>query len=255
MIERNSILQGDCLELMNEIDDKSIDMILCDLPYGTTQNKWDAIIPFDLMWKQYERIIKNNGAIILTAAQPFTSTLIVSNLKLFKYCWVWDKKKVTGFLNSKRRPLVQHEDICVFYKEQCTYIPQMHSNKLKRNFEGSVQKPHSDNYGKQRNYVSTVKDDVSYPRSIIEQTGVVGNSKEKTDHPTQKPVALFEYLIKTYTNEGELVLDNTAGSMTTAIACINTNRDFIVMEKDPEYFTKGSERINNHIEDLLAKTA
>lgn len=148
IIDRNSIIKGDCLEIMQHIKDKSIDMILCDLPYGTTRNKWDSIIPFDLLWKQYERIIKDNGAIVLTASQPFTSTLIVSNLKLFKYSLVWNKKIVTGFL--KRQPLRQHEDILVFYKKQPTYNPQMHTNKLKRDFEGSEIKPTTENYGKQK---------------------------------------------------------------------------------------------------------
>jgi len=233
---KKEILLGDCLELMKDIPNESIDMILCDLPYGTTQNKWDSVLPLDLLWIEYQRIIKQRGVIVLTASQPFTSQLVMSNLKLFKYSLVWNKKIVTGFLNSKRQPLRQHEDILVFYSKQPTYNPQMHQNKLKRNFEGSEIKPSTENYGKQKNYISTVKDDISYPRSIIEQTGVVNNSSQKVAHPTQKPIALFEYLINTYTNDNDLVLDNTAGSGTTAIACLNTNRQFIVMEKEQKYY-------------------
>lgn len=244
---KNKVLRGDCLELMKNIPDASINMILCDLPYGTTQNKWDVIIPFDNLWQQYERIIKPNGAIVLTAAQPFTSMLIMSNLKMYRYNWVWNKKIVTGFLNSKRRPLIQHEDIVVFYKSQPIYNPQMHSNKLDRNFNGALQKnPNSLNYGSQKQYISTVKNNISYPRSIIEQVGVVNNSLSKLPHPTQKPVLLFEYLIKTYTNEGDLVLDNCAGSGTTAISCMNTNRNYILMEKEKKYYDIICERISNH---------
>lgn len=239
------ILQGDCLELMKDIPTGSIDMILCDLPYGTTQNKWDIILPFNILWEQYERIIKDNGAIVLNCAQPFTSMLILSNIKLFKYTWVWNKKIVTGFLNSKKRPLIQHEDICVFYKKQPIYNPQMHSNKLDRNFNGALQKnPNSQNYGTQKQYISTVKNDISYPRSVIEQVGVVNNSKNKLPHPTQKPVTLFEYLIKTYTNEGDIVLDNCAGSGTTGEACENTGRNYILMEKESKYIEIINIRLN-----------
>lgn len=242
----NEIYNEDCLEGMKNIPDKSIDMILCDLPYGTTHNKWDTIIPLSALWNQYSRIIKINGAIVLTASQPFTSKLVNSNLEWFKYSLVWNKKIVTGFLNSKKQPLRQHEDILVFYKKQPTYNPQMHSNKLKRDFVGSIKKPSTENYGKQRNYISTIKDDISFPRSIIEQTGVVNNSREKVAHPTQKPVSLFEYLIKTYTNEGETVLDNCMGSGTTAIACINTGRNYIGFEKEKKYYKVAVKRIQKY---------
>jgi site-specific DNA-methyltransferase (adenine-specific) len=244
-MELNRIYNGDCLELMRGIPDRSIDMILCDLPYGTTQNKWDTVLPLPVLWNHYIRIIKENGAIVLTASQPFTSTLVNSNLEWFKYSLVWNKKIVTGFLNSKRQPLRQHEDILVFYKKQPTYNPQMHTNKLKRDFEGSTIKPSTENYGKQKDYISTVKDDISYPRSIIEQTGVVNNSKQKVAHPTQKPIALFEYLINTYTNEGEVVLDNCAGSGTTAIACLRTNRNYVCMEKEEKYYELTLKRIED----------
>lgn len=235
-VSRSTFYQGDCLVEMDKIADKSVDMILCDLPYGTTQCKWDSIIPFEPLWKQYERVLKDNGAIVLTASQPFTSALLMSNPKMFKYSLVWNKKIVTGFLNSKKQPLRQHEDILVFYYRQPTYNPQMHTNKLKRNFVGAEIKPTTENYGKQRNYISAVTDDISYPRSIIEQTGVVNNSKEKVAHPTQKPIALMEYLIKTYTNEGETVLDNCMGSGTTGVACKKTGRNFIGIEKDENYY-------------------
>ena len=251
---KKEILLGDCLELMKDIPNGSIDMILCDLPYGTTQNKWDSVLPLDLLWLEYQRAIKQSGVIVLTASQPFTSQLVMSNLKLFKYSLVWNKKIVTGFLNSKRQPLRQHEDILVFYSKQPTYNPQMHQNKLKRNFEGAEIKPSTENYGKQKNYISTVKDDISYPRSIIEQTGVVNNSSQKVAHPTQKPIALFEYLIKTYTNENDLILDNTAGSGTTAIACLNTNRQFIVIEKEQKYYDIILKRVGDFNKNFEAQT-
>ena len=239
------ILNGDCLDLMKNIESGSIDMILCDLPYGTTQNKWDSVLPLDLLWLEYQRAIKQSGVIVLTASQPFTSQLVMSNLKLFKYSLVWNKKIVTGFLNSKRQPLRQHEDILVFYSKQPTYNPQMHQNKLKRNFEGAEIKPSTENYGKQKNYISTVKDDISYPRSIIEQTGVVNNSSQKVAHPTQKPIALFEYLIKTYTNENDLVLDNCMGVGSTGVACKNIKRKFIGIELENKYYEIAKENILN----------
>jgi site-specific DNA-methyltransferase (adenine-specific) len=243
-VGRGVLFHGDCLDVMPFIADKSVNLILCDLPYGTTQNKWDNVINLELLWSNYERIITDNGAIILTASQPFTSQVVMSNIKLFKYSLVWNKRMVTGFLNSKRQPLRQHEDLLIFYKKQPIYNPQMHINKLKRNFEGSEMKPHTKNYGKQRNYTSTVKEDISYPRSIIEQTGVVNNSKEKVAHPTQKPLALMEYLVKTYTNENDVVLDNCMGSNTTGLACKLLNRQFIGIEKDENYFKLSVERVS-----------
>jgi site-specific DNA-methyltransferase (adenine-specific) len=237
------LLHGDCLELMKGIPDGSIDAIITDPPYGTTACKWDSVIDFELMWEQLNRIIKPNGAIVLFGSEPFSSALRMSNIKNYKYDWIWNKKKVTGFLNSKKRPLVQHEMIHLFYKKQCNYNPQLHKNKLNRNFKGSLQKPHTDNYGCQKNYVSKLDFKKSYPRSIIEQTGVVGNSKEKVSHPTQKPVPLMEYLIRTYTNDGETVLDFTMGSGSTGVACRNTNRRFIGIEQDDKYFDIATERI------------
>lgn len=245
-IEPNNIYQGDCMELMQYIPDNSIDLIYTDLPFGTTQNKWDVIIPFDLLWKQYKRIIKSNGAVVLHAVEPFASLLRCSNLDWFKYDWIWDKKRPTGHLNAKKQPLRQHELICVFYEKQCTYNPIFHENRLKRSFIGKVAKENkqSGNYGKQYNYDSNITDEShSYPRSIISQTTVIGNSKEKLNHATQKPVALAEYFIKTYSNEDEIVLDNCVGSGTTIEACINTNRQFIGIELMKENFDMAINRI------------
>lgn len=232
--------QGDCLELMKDIPDKSIDMILCDLPYGTTQCKWDSIIPFKNLWEQYNRIIKNNGAICLFGQEPFSSTLRLSNLKNFKYDWIWDKVKGTGFLNAKRQPMRNHEIISVFYKKQCTYNPQKtFGHKLKQSYRRKELQ--TEVYGEMKNdysYSSTER----YPRSIQVFSTDTQNSSL---HPTQKPVALCEYLIKTYTNENEIVLDNCMGSGTTGVACVNTNRNFIGIELDKNYFNIAEERINN----------
>ena len=232
--------KGDCLELMKDIPDKSIDAIIADLPYGVTRAKWDNILDLDLLWKQYERIIKPNGAVILFGSQPFTTTLINSNIKDFKYTLVWDKKMKVGMMNCKRMPLRQHEDIMVFYKKQPTYNPQMTKGKMRnkkiaptKDFEVYGQITPIDNFN-----------DDYYPSSILEFSNA--NQKAKS-HPTQKPVALMEYLIKTYTNEGEVVLDNTMGSGTTGVACVNTNRRFIGMELDDKYFEIAKERIEKAI--------
>lgn len=222
------------------ISDKSIDMILCDLPYGTTQCKWDSIIPFEPLWEQYERVIKDNGAIVLFGCEPFSSHLRLSNLKIYKYDWVWDKVKGTGFLNAKRQPMRNHEFVCVFYKKQCTYNPQktMGHNRKQSYRSKDLQ---TDVYGEMKNdytYDSTER----YPRSIQVFSTDTQNSSL---HPTQKPVALCEYLIKTYTNEGETVLDNCMGSGTTAVAAINTNRNYIGFELDKDYFDIANKRILN----------
>lgn len=234
MLEQNNIYLGDCLEVMKDIDDKSIDLIICDLPYGVTaRNKWDTIIPFELLWNQYERIIKNNGAMVFTASQPFTTKLISSKPELFRYSLVWNKNQVTGFLNAKKQPLRCHEDICVFYKKQPTYNPEMTKGKKVLKSTGGD----STNYGKftyQPHY-----SEMYYPKSIIN----IPQVRVKNGHPTQKPVSLMEYLIKTYTNEGELVLDNCIGSGTTAVACINTNRNYIGIEKDENYYNSACERV------------
>ena len=231
-----NLMQGDCLELMKDISDGSVDMILCDLPYGTTRNKWDSIIPLDELWSQYERIIKERGAIVLTAQTPFDKVLGASNLKMLKYEWIWQKPQGTGHLNAKKMPMKNHENILVFYKKLPPYNPQM-----RKGFEPYTQKSGrgSDNYGEQ-NQVITVNSGERYPLSVV------GFNPNKGLHPTQKPVALMEYLIRTYTNEGDTVLDNCMGSGTTGVACKNLNRNFIGMELDEAYFNIAKERIENH---------
>jgi site-specific DNA-methyltransferase (adenine-specific) len=227
--------QGDCLEVMKDIPDGSVDLVLTDPPYGTTACKWDTVIPLKPMWEQLKRIIKPNGAIVMTASQPFTTTLIASNMKMFKYCWVWEKNKATGHLNSKKRPLVAHEDILVFYQKQPIYNPQGLTEKeiptISKGNRGKKGAGSSgDVYGMaQRDAIQT---HTGYPRSVIK----IGVDMKAEFHPTQKPVALMEYLIKTYTNEGETVLDFTMGSGTTGVACKNLNRNFIGIELDPDYF-------------------
>ena len=230
---------GDCLELMKNIPDESIDMILCDLPYGTTRNKWDSIISLDKLWEQYERIIKNNGAIVLFSQMPFTIILAESNFKRLKYEWIWEKEQGTGFLNSKKMPLKSHENILVFYKKQPTYNPQMRIG-----FKPYIIKKgnHGSNYGNDKGAI-TISNGERFPLDII-------NFKRDKDklHPTQKPVALLEYLIKTYTNENDTVLDNCMGSGSTGVACINTNRNFIGIEIDDHYFKIAKERIEKEID-------
>jgi site-specific DNA-methyltransferase (adenine-specific) len=244
--DSTTIYNGDCLEVMKDIDDKSIDMILCDLPYGTTACKWDTIIPFEPLWDCYKRIIKDNGAIVLTASQPFTSALVMSNLNMFKYDLIWDKKLSSGFLNSKIMQLRRHEEILVFGGGKLKYNPQ-------KEIRGNVRKKgiatttgnHTNNYGKYKSIYT--ENNEYFPTSIIE----IGNTNRANSmHPTQKPVALFKYLIKTYTNEGELVLDNCMGSGTTAIACLNTNRNFIGIELEPKYVDIANKRIEEFTHQL-----
>ena len=233
----NKIIQGDCLEVMKDIPDKSIDMILCDLPYGTTACKWDTIIPFEPLWAQYKRIIKDNGAIVLTASQPFTSALVMSNIQDYKYNWVWNKKAFSNQMMAKFQPLRITEDVCVFNSK--IYKPQglikygkttKQGNKITDNIGGGIRK------------TEYTQEFTNYPKNLLEF------SKDRpSTHPTQKPVALFEYLIKTYTNEGDLVLDNCMGSGTTGVVCKKLNRDFIGIEKDPEYFKIAEKRINENL--------
>lgn len=229
----NKVYQGDCLELMKDIPDKSVDMILCDLPYGTTACKWDTIIPFEPLWVQYKRIIKDNGAIVLTASQPFTSALVMSNVKMFKYEWIYNKTKGVGYLNAKKMPITNHESILVFAEGKTIYNPQFSEGKPYKKIHRNEKE--SSSYGKstRKNGDVFVNDGIRYPTtSILPMTNPSGRGQF---HPTQKPVALFEYLIKTYTNEGDTVLDNCAGSGTTGVACKNLNRNFILIEKEPEY--------------------
>lgn len=244
-METNKIYQGDCLEVMKEIEDNSVDMILCDLPYGTTQNKWDSIIPLEELWNQYERIIKENGAIVLTSQGIFTAKLMLSNEKTHKYNLIWDKVLTSGFLNANRMPLRVHEDICIFYKKLPNYNPQKVNGKQSHS-KGSMKTDINNNYG---NYGKVDNKDIlgnlKHPQSIIT---FQKPHPSKAIHPTQKPVALFEYLIKTYTNEGDLVLDNCIGSGTTAIACLNLNRKFIGIEQSEEYCKIASARIKQFSE-------
>jgi len=226
MLSLDEIYCGDCITLMKKIDNKSIDMVLCDLPYGvTSRNKWDVIIPFSALWEHYERIIKDDGAIVLTAIQPFSSMLVMSNIKLFKYEWVWEKQQGTGFLNAKRQPLRNHESVLVFYKTQPIYNPQFTSGKPYVCKSGSG----STNYREQVSVITENKG-VRYPLTV--QKFAYDGKKE---HPTQKPLALFEYLISTYTNHNDLVLDNCVGSGTTALACKKLNRRFIGMDVNKMY--------------------
>lgn len=234
----------DCLEGMKKIKDQSVDMILCDLPYNTTNAKWDVLIPFDKLWGEYKRIIKENGAIVLTASQPFTSALIMSNREMFRYEIIWDKvNRYTGFLDAKIKPLKRHENICVFYKKQPIYNPQMTEGepyKAKR----SRKKGTPEVYGK---FVDTDSENKGTRKPFSILSIKADRKKEMGLHPTQKPIELFEYLIKTYTNENDLILDNCIGSGTTAIACLNTNRKFIGFELEKPYFEIANERINQRI--------
>lgn len=234
------LINGDCLEKMNDIPDESIDLILCDLPYGTTACKWDIVIPFELLWNQYKRIVKERGAIVLFGSQPFSSTLICSNIDMFKYEWVWDKmNKVTGHLNSNKQPLRQTERVHVFSKSSPVYYPIMEDGIP---YVATSSGNKSDNYGKQKDMNKTICTGKRYPRDLIRIKGDERGTHGRV-HPTQKPVLLLEYLIKTYTLEGETVLDNCMGSGSTGVACINTNRNFIGIEKDENYFNIAEKRI------------
>jgi len=244
-METNKIYLGNCLNLMPEIETGSIDMILCDLPYGTTACKWDTIIPFHPLWEQYKRIIKPNGAIVLFGSEPFSSALRMSNIKNYKYDWIWEKEQGSNFFMAKKQPMKNTENISVFYNMQCMYNPQMidagkpwskkDSGKNEIKHLGVIEKEFS----------KKSKGNLRYPL-VVQPFTRIRDGK----HPTQKPVLLMEYLIKTYTNEGELVLDNCIGSGTTAIACLNTKRNFIGMEQDQKYF----EIANKRIADLQSQT-
>tara|TARA_R110000772_G_scaffold43995_2_gene101243 strand:- start:1706 stop:2470 length:765 start_codon:yes stop_codon:yes gene_type:complete len=233
-IPNNSVINADCLSVMKYIDDESIDMILCDLPYGTTRCRWDTIIDLDKLWEEYKRIIKPNGAIALFAQTPFDKVLGLSNIEMLKYEWIWEKTQATGHLMAKKRPMKAHENILIFYKKQCTYNPQKtqgHKRKVstahhKRNTSTG------DIYGKSDNF-SDYDSTERYPRSVLE----FASDKQKLNlHSTQKPLALCEYFIKTYSNENDIILDNTAGSGTTGLAAKNLNRNYIMIEKDEEIY-------------------
>ena len=232
----HKLILGNCLEQMKNIPDHSIDLILADPPYGTTACKWDSIIPLEPMWEQLKRIIKPNGAIVMTASQPFTTILVSSNMKRFKYCWVWEKEQGVNFQLAKKQPLKTHEDVCIFYSSQPTYNPQglidCSINKSNKGKGGNL--GHCSSETKRDEYKQTKR---GYPRTIQKF------SRDRGLHPTQKPVALMEYLIKTYTNEGDLVLDFTMGSGSTGVAAVNTSRKFIGIELDDGYFKIAQDRI------------
>lgn len=247
---------GDCMEMMKTIPDKSIDAIIADLPYGTTACAWDEIIPFEPMWEQYERIIKDNGAIVLTASQPFTSALVMSNPKIFRYEWIYQKTAGSNFATVKYQPFKEHESVLVFGLNKTRYNPQMENRR--GNETGKTRKAARDvsTEGVSGDVYGGIKKDrdtrsygeLRYPSSVQ-----LFNNRQPTDrgmHPTQKPVALLEYLVKTYTNEGDIVLDNTMGSGTTGVACINTNRNFIGIELGKDYYEMAKKRLINHQRQL-----
>lgn len=248
------LMQGDCLELMKQIPDGFVDMVLTDPPYGTTACKWDSVIPFDPMWDQLKRVIKKNGAIVMTASQPFTSALVMSNPNMFKYDLVWKKNKSTGFLNSKRMPLRNKEDVLVFYSCQPTYNAQKTTGHKPVN-KYTKHTSDGETVGKTKVGISGGGSTERFPKSVLDFKVVNqdGTSPEGKFHPTQKPVALMEYLINTYTNVGETVLDFTMGSGTTGVACVNTGRNFIGIELDPEYFRIAEGRISKAQEVIQKK--
>ena len=256
------LMKGDCLELMRQIPDGSVDMVLCDLPYGTTACKWDSIIPLGLLWEQYRRITKKRGAIVLTASQPFTSALVMSATDLFKYCWVWEKTRATGHVHAKNKPMKSHEDVCVFSAGttvhasqsviRMTYNPQGITEIERESYRPSRGVSGSDVTCSLRpSHKQTIRQTATgYPRTVQRFSS---EHNVGAFHPTQKPVALMEYLIRTYTHEGMTVLDNCAWSFTTGVACVNLGRRFIGIEKDEKYFDIGVNRMKERIECLDLK--
>ena len=246
------LIHGDCLVEMKNIPDKSIDMILCDLPYGTTACKWDTIIPFEPLWEQYNRVIKNNGAIVLFAGEPFTSNLILSNINNYRQKLTWLKTRPTNVFNAKKQFMNWTEDIVIFYRNLPTFNPQMRTDGV---FTGAkVQRCNHDRSngtlgktGEKKNYVHEGNGGLFYPKSVLEFSNV--HNGGTSVHPTQKPVALIEYLIKTYTNEGETILDNCMGSGSTMVACVNTNRKGIGIELEEKYFEIAKNRIEKALEE------
>ena len=238
------LIHGDCLEEMKKIPDNSVDMCLTDPPYGTTACKWDRVIPFEPMWKELHRIVKDNGAICLFGSEPFSSALRMSNIKRFKYDWVWRKHIATNHLNAKKQPMRRNEIISVFYKKQCQYEPQLVKKDPKNIRPATTKRPQAENYGKMTaESKRSIPLDMSYPDEVLHFRGCFGD-KGKSLHPTQKPVALLEYLIKTYTQDQETVLDFTMGSGSTGVACKNLDRNFIGIEKDKTYFDIAVKRIS-----------
>jgi site-specific DNA-methyltransferase (adenine-specific) len=266
LLDKNLIYHGDCLEVMQRIDNKSIDMILCDLPYGTTACKWDTIIPFEPLWEQYERIIKDSGAIALFGIEPFSSKLRLSNEKLYRHEWYWNKINAANFVQAKNHPLKVIENILIFSKNKINYYPQMIQNseewtktlraKHKNKKESSLTQTVEDKYfvmasGK---FKSDTDESLAYPKNLITISKFSNecNSKHRL-HPTQKPIELCEYLIKTYTHENELVLDNCIGSGSTALAALKCNRDFIGIEKEEKYCQIANQRIQVYLRDGIIK--
>lgn len=246
----NRVFEDDCLKIMSQIPDNSIDMVLCDLPYGTTQNKWDSVIPLDKLWDEYKRIVKDNGAIVLTSQGIFTAMLIMSNIQMFRYKWVWEKSKATNFLNAKKQPLRKHEDVCVFYKKQPVYNPQMIEGEP---YDKGIRKNQlSGSYG-DFHPVHVQSDGKRYPTDIVYFK--TAESEGEVIHPTQKPVELGRYMIRTYTKPGDVVLDNTSGSGSFVVAALLEGRNFIAIEKneDVELFKKGKIDYVEATKDRLKK--
>ncbi|HQK63503.1 MAG TPA: site-specific DNA-methyltransferase [Methanofastidiosum sp.] len=254
------LLHGDCLIESDKIETGSVDLILTDLPYETTACKWDTIIPFEPLWEQYERIIKDNGIVALFGSQPFTTAIISSNLKMFKYCWYWKKSKPNGWQHSKNKPMTAIEEICIFSKAPMGHVNQLGDKRMRYNPQGITSignkkvtaVAHGAMMGARLNQIGKEYEAFTgFPHNVLEYANVIG---KQALHPTQKPVELLEYLIKTYTNEGDLVLDNCAGSFTTAIACENLKRNWICIEKEDEYCEIGRKRIEDNRELLKQKT-
>ena len=252
------LLHGDCLELMKDIPDKSIDMILCDLPYGTTACKWDVIIPFEPLWKEYKRIIKDRGCIALFGSEPFSSHLRMSNIKNYKYDWIWEKSKGCNFTHAKNMPIKFHEIISIFSYDKIGHVVQLKNKRMNYNPQGLIKTDKKWSRPKKYDSEHKMKRDShkleriiefeNYPKSILKFSN--SDNNERGEHPTQKPVSLLEYLIKTYTLENETVLDNCMGSGSTGVACINTNRNFIGIEKDKTYFEIAKNRIEKAQQDV-----
>jgi len=255
------LLHGDCLELMKDIPDKSIDMILCDLPYGTTACKWDVIIPFEPLWKEYKRIIKDRGCIALFGSEPFSSHLRMSNIKNYKYDWIWEKSKGCNFTHAKNMPIKFHEIISIFSYDKIGHVVQLKNKRMNYNPQGLIKTDKKWSRPKKYDSEHKMKRDShkleriiefeNYPKSILKFSN--SDNNERGEHPTQKPVSLLEYLIKTYTLENETVLDNCMGSGSTGVACINTNRNFIGIEKDKTYFEIAKNRIEKAQQDVAPK--
>jgi len=235
---------GDCLEVLPTIEDNSVDMLLADLPYGTTACKWDSVIPLDKLWKQYNRVCKKNAAMVFTSMQPFTTILAASNIDNLRYEWIWEKPQGTNPMNVKIMPLKSHENILVFYREKPTYNPQMWYSTPYSGFSSDTAKI-GEVYGNAESKHRDNPQGSRYPKTVIK------HKQEKGYHPTQKPVGLMEYLIKTYTNEWDVVLDNTMGSGTTGVACVHTNREFIGIEKEEKYFKIAEKRLGTNLNEFF----